>query len=542
MCFNPAKSWQLGWYSDKRIELNMDSRGPFEGRLVGVADYDDSNAADKYVNIKIENGDIDLFIGFNLDAEINSGTKEGQNKVTIQSQGSGYSPSSLVAELAANEVYVIQNYKGGDFDLVVEVNGINLNTNPPFADIAIYQPGCLPGDCGAACGSCCESSDCDLGPACAAATCESDGTCSYDTSSCDGYFVMTLKTDSYPAETTWQLVDDCDNGKVVMEGGPYSSPLTTYTEERELGESKYTLNVYDEYGDGMCCQFGQGSYSATMNSIVVGSGEEFNDMASSTFGRCGAGHFVMTVNTDKYPSETTWELVDDCDNGTVVMEGGPYSSALTTIIEESQIGLSQFTLNFHDEYGDGMCCNYGQGNFSATMDYEVVGSGEEFDDIVSSTFGAACTTQQPPQQTPQQTPPCPEDIILISQNGETEYPAIPIRILEQNVGTVIFEVVNTFDEQVDRIYTQYHKPPVGDMSCLETTFVDTDEVVEYTAYCLESDPITVVQVWVSDGSLDSKFNTAVVPDCCQPTPDDTNGKVQYTFQIRCVSECPEIAR
>jgi hypothetical protein len=36
MCFNPAKSWQLGWYSDKRIELDMKARGPFSGELIGL--------------------------------------------------------------------------------------------------------------------------------------------------------------------------------------------------------------------------------------------------------------------------------------------------------------------------------------------------------------------------------------------------------------------------------------------------------------------------------------------------------------------------
>jgi choice-of-anchor A domain-containing protein len=140
-------------------------------------------------------------------------------------------------------------------------------------------------------------------------------------------------------------------------------------------------------------------------------------------------------------------------------------------------------------------------------------------------------------------PPCPEDVIRISLIGEKEYPEIPIRILEQNVGTVTFEVVNTFYEQVDRIYTQYRTPPVGGRTtCVETTSVGTDVVAVYTAQCLHMDPITIVQVWVSDRSFNFEKDIAVVDECCHPTPDDTNGKVQYTFQIRCVSECPEIAR
>jgi choice-of-anchor A domain-containing protein len=147
-----------------------------------------------------------------------------------------------------------------------------------------------------------------------------------------------------------------------------------------------------------------------------------------------------------------------------------------------------------------------------------------------------------PECRPPTTPPCPEDVIRISLIGDKEYPEIPIRIVKQNVGTVTFEVVNTFNEKVDRIYTQYHTPPVGSSTCVETTWVGKDEVAVYTAHCLKSNSITIVQVWVSDGSFNPKKDIAVVDECCHPTPYDTNGKVQYTFQIRCVSECPEIAR
>jgi hypothetical protein len=203
--------------------------------------------------------------------------------------------------------------------------------------------------------------------------------------------MMTVNTDRYPRETRWELVDDCQrNGKVVLQGGPYASRFTQYIAESQFGESQYTLNVYDEFGDGLCCGYGQGSYSATMDSVVVGSGGRFTNLASSTFGSCQPGYFVMTVTTDNYPSETRWELVDDCDNGKIVMQGGPYTSAGTKYIENSQVGKSQFTLNVYDEFGDGLCCAYGQGSFSATMDGVVVDSGGDFDKLVSSTFGS-CT-------------------------------------------------------------------------------------------------------------------------------------------------------
>jgi hypothetical protein len=110
-----------------------------------------------------------------------------------------------------------------------------------------------------------------------------------------GQFVMTVNTDWFPEETSWELVDECDNGKIVMKGGPYRWPSswTTFIEESEVRRSQYTLNVYDSYGDGLCLGYMNlgdgsfdGSFSATLDGLVVGSGACFNYSYSSTFGSC----------------------------------------------------------------------------------------------------------------------------------------------------------------------------------------------------------------------------------------------------------------
>jgi hypothetical protein len=290
MCFNPAKSWQLGWYSERRIELDMKTRSLFSGKVIGLKDYDSLNTGGKYVNIKIRDGSVGFFLGYNNARGINSDTREGQNRVTIHSQkGSGYSRSDLLADLAQFEEYRIVDYKDG-VDLIVKVNEIDPTAIPSFAQVDIYLDGCggQNAACGSACGTCCDDSDCDAGDACATGTCSSDGSCSYDTSTCDDIFKMTVVTDDFPDETTWDLVDDCDNGNVVLSGGPYSAASTTYTEVLSInGTRQYTLTINDGYGDGICCEEGDGSFSATMNGLGVGSGGDYGDSDSVTFGSCG---------------------------------------------------------------------------------------------------------------------------------------------------------------------------------------------------------------------------------------------------------------
>lgn len=93
---------------------------------------------------------------------------------------------------------------------------------------------------------------------------------------------MTVLTDNYPAETTWTVVDA--NGETVMSGGPYSSNATTYTSEECLADGCYTLTVFDSYGDGLCCGYGEGSYSLSDESgAVYASGASFDDLDLTDF-------------------------------------------------------------------------------------------------------------------------------------------------------------------------------------------------------------------------------------------------------------------
>ena len=57
----------------------------------------------------------------------------------------------------------------------------------------------------------------------------------------------------------------------------------------------YSFKIYDEYGDGICCTYGTGSYTLTdSNSNVIATGAEFGDEEIVSF----------AVNT-LYPNPTT---------------------------------------------------------------------------------------------------------------------------------------------------------------------------------------------------------------------------------------------
>ena len=102
---------------------------------------------------------------------------------------------------------------------------------------------------------------------------------SYDTT----VVTLDLITDNYGSETTWQLTDS--SGNIIGQEGPFSN-ASTYSTEIEIPSSEecYLFTINDSYGDGICCQYGTGSYSITDDSgNVIVAGGEFGSTESTTF-------------------------------------------------------------------------------------------------------------------------------------------------------------------------------------------------------------------------------------------------------------------
>lgn len=83
-------------------------------------------------------------------------------------------------------------------------------------------------------------------------------------SNCDlNEVTLDLILDDFGSETTWELEDDF--GNVVAVGGPYQDGQsgTLISEDFCLGNGCFTFYIYDAWGDGICCDYGYGSYTIT---------------------------------------------------------------------------------------------------------------------------------------------------------------------------------------------------------------------------------------------------------------------------------------
>ena len=148
MCWNAAKTWQIGWYDSNKIIIDPKAQQFWSGTIVGIADFD--NNPDQYpVVVKIETGtSTDQFINFNRAKGVNSQNDEADNEVTIVetgSNGEGYSQSYLKAHLVQGEVYTYVNWAGTGQNLVVTANVINISTgSTDYAEVTVCLGVCTP--------------------------------------------------------------------------------------------------------------------------------------------------------------------------------------------------------------------------------------------------------------------------------------------------------------------------------------------------------------------------------------------------------------
>ncbi|MES2734082.1 MAG: zinc-dependent metalloprotease family protein [Bacteroidota bacterium] len=95
---------------------------------------------------------------------------------------------------------------------------------------------------------------------------------------------LTLKLDNYPEETSWTIKNSA--GTTVASGGTYgSSPDgSTITSTKCLAIGCYTFTINDSYGDGICCSYGNGSYTLK-NALgtVLASGATFTSSEVKNF-------------------------------------------------------------------------------------------------------------------------------------------------------------------------------------------------------------------------------------------------------------------
>merc|ERR1712176_977536 len=83
-----------------------------------------------------------------------------------------------------------------------------------------------------------------------------------------------IQFDNFPEDITWKLFRDCNNVRELLgEDGPYDNPgdvdklVTVFNETLE--EGLFLFNIFDSYGDGLCCEQGNGYFAIVYGSTII---------------------------------------------------------------------------------------------------------------------------------------------------------------------------------------------------------------------------------------------------------------------------------
>ena len=97
-------------------------------------------------------------------------------------------------------------------------------------------------------------------------------------------FTIEILTDNWPGETSWDLVHvDGDSVVASIIPGELIDLATLYTWDLDIPSGGYVFTIYDTFGDGICCGFGEGYYRLILNGTEIATGGEFDASESVTF-------------------------------------------------------------------------------------------------------------------------------------------------------------------------------------------------------------------------------------------------------------------
>lgn len=168
-----------------------------------------------------------------------------------------------------------------------------------------------------------------------------------------------ILTDNYGQETSWELTDASGT---VLGGEQFPNEADNALFQYDFcvpTDECVFFTIYDSYGDGICCNYGNGYYKVYLDSVLVASGgdfnsavvEEFNCPAGSTCNSPlelsegnfsvdeGLGWFVFTPD-----STGTYEL-STCDNAGCDTRLQVYEYCNMTGFDDTQIGAIYFDDN-----------------------------------------------------------------------------------------------------------------------------------------------------------------------------------------------------
>jgi hypothetical protein len=142
--------------------------------------------------------------------------------------------------------------------------------------------------------------------------------------------------DNYSEETSWEITQ---NGNVLASSnGLYPAGATSISESVCLAPGCYDFTINDDYGDGICCTYGNGSYA-------VSNAAGASLAAGGTFTNSQTTNFCVSGNSVEGMTETAITLYPNPAQNEIQLIGALANSSLYIIDVAGNVVVSTKTLS-----------------------------------------------------------------------------------------------------------------------------------------------------------------------------------------------------
>lgn len=142
---------------------------------------------------------------------------------------------------------------------------------------------------------------------------------------------LSITLDNYPEETSWEIRS---GSTVIVSGGTYGSQPdgSTINQAIELADGCYDFIISDAFGDGICCSYGNGSYSLTSGGTTLASGGSFGSSETTNFCVGGGARAMARSVTTEGTAPAGFSVFPNPANDKITIYSGKMESPSYVII------------------------------------------------------------------------------------------------------------------------------------------------------------------------------------------------------------------
>ncbi|XLS28691.1 fibronectin type III domain-containing protein [Flavobacteriaceae bacterium M23B6Z8] len=188
---------------------------------------------------------------------------------------------------------------------------------------------------------------------------------------------------------TYHMFGSSNSGTISLEASNDngSSWTSLWSESGNKGDqwNNVSINLAAYVGGGVQLRFNRITGGTWQADVAI------DDIALTTDGgstnNCAAADLTLTITLDDYPEETGWTL--QTTGGTTIASAN-YSAANPdgSTVVENITGLSSgdYVFTITDSFGDGICCQYGNGSYTLQSSEGTIVSGGSFGASEATNF------------------------------------------------------------------------------------------------------------------------------------------------------------